>query len=52
MLAIDGCGGSILLTDGVRVARISKSLHIGCADLSREHRRGRAPPTERIVDDG
>jgi hypothetical protein len=52
MLAIDGCGCSILLTDGVCVARISKSLHIGGADLPREHRRGRAPSTERIVDEG
>src|SRR5215471_11617026 len=52
MLAIDGCGGSILLTDGVCVARISKSLHIGGANLPREHSRGRAPSTERIVDDG
>src|SRR5215204_3774766 len=52
MLAIDGRGGSILLTDGVRVARVSKSLHIGGADLRREHRRGRAPSAERIVDDG
>src|SRR5215212_9508200 len=52
MLAIDGRGGSILLTDGMCVSRISKSLHIGGADLRREHRRGRAPSAERIVDDG
>jgi hypothetical protein len=52
MLAIDGRGGSILLTDSVCVARNSKSLHIGGADLRRKHSRGRAPSTERIVDDG
>jgi hypothetical protein len=33
MLAVDGRGGSILLTDGVCVARISKRVHIGSADL-------------------
>jgi hypothetical protein len=43
MLTIDGRGGSILLTDGVCVAGISKSLHIGGADLRREHSRGRTP---------
>jgi hypothetical protein len=37
MLAIDGRGDSILLTDGVCVARISKSVHIGGADLRREY---------------
>jgi hypothetical protein len=37
MLAIDGSGGSILLTNGMRVVRISKSLHIGSPDLWREH---------------
>jgi len=52
VLAIYGRGGSILLTDRVCVARISKSLYIGGADLRREHSRGRAPSTERIIDDG
>ncbi len=52
MLAIDGGGGPILLTDGMCVARIAKSLHIGSANLRREYRRGCTPSTERIVDDG
>jgi hypothetical protein len=52
MLAIDGRGGSILLTDGVYVARISKGLHVGGTALRREHSRGRAPSAERIIDDG
>src|ERR687886_2537061 len=52
MLAVDGRGGSILLTDGVCVARLSKSLYIGGADLRRKHSRGRAPSAERIIDDG
>jgi hypothetical protein len=52
MLAIDGRGGSILLTDGVCVAGISKSPYIGGADLRREQSRGRTPTAERIVDDG
>jgi hypothetical protein len=52
MLAIDGRGGSILLTDGVCVAGISKSPHIGGSDLRREHSRGRTPSAECIVDDG
>src|ERR687897_138383 len=34
MLAIDGRGGSILLTDGVCVARLSKSAHIGGANAT------------------
>ena len=33
MFTIDSGGGSILLTDGVCVVRISKSLHIGSTDL-------------------
>ena len=52
MLAVDGRGGSILLTDGMCVSRISKSLHIGRTDLRREHSRGRAPSPERIIDNG
>jgi hypothetical protein len=36
MLAIDGRGGSILLTEGVCVTRISKSVHIGDTDCRRE----------------
>jgi hypothetical protein len=36
MLAIDGRGGSILLTDGVCVTRISKRVHIGDTDFQRE----------------
>jgi hypothetical protein len=52
MLAVDGRGGSILLTDSMRVARISKSMYIGRTDLRGEHSRGRAPFPECIVDDG
>jgi hypothetical protein len=52
MLAIDGRGGSILLTDGVCVRRISKRVHIGDTDLRKEHSRGRTPSAECIVDDG
>jgi hypothetical protein len=33
------------------MARVSKSLHIGVADLQREHSRGRALSAERIIDD-
>jgi hypothetical protein len=52
VLAVDGRGGSILLADGVRMARISKSPHVGVAAPLREHSRGRAPSAERLVDDG
>jgi hypothetical protein len=43
MLAIYARTGSILLTDGVCVARISKGFYVSGADLKREHSRGRAP---------
>src|SRR5437879_441221 len=52
MLAVDGGGGSILLTDRMCVSGISKSLSIGRTNLRREHSRGRAPSPERIIDDG
>src|SRR5215208_2726314 len=51
VLAIDGRGGPILLADGVRVARIPKSPHIGGADLPGEHGRGSSPSAKRIVGD-
>src|ERR1051326_2307646 len=47
MFTIDGCRSSILLTDGVRVLRISKNLHIGSADLWLEQI-GRASCRERV----
>jgi hypothetical protein len=52
MLAIDGRGGSILLTDSMCVSRISKSLYISGTDLRREHSRGGAPSHERVIDNG
>ena len=51
MLSIDRRGGAILLTDGVCVARISKSLHKGGAHFRRERSCGGAPSAERSVDD-
>ena len=52
MLAIDGCGGTILLTDGVRVVRISKGLYVGGADLRGKRSRRRASSAQSVVDDG
>src|SRR5215218_45861 len=37
MLAVDRCGGAVLLADGMGVVGISKRLHIGCTNLRREH---------------
>jgi hypothetical protein len=49
---VDGGGGSILLTDRMRVRRVSKGIHIRGTNLRREHRRPRAPSLECVVNDG
>src|SRR5262245_521240 len=51
MLAIESCGGSILLADRMHVGRVAKCVNIGRSHVPK-HRRGRAPPTKRSVDDG